>query len=133
MSVRDPRRRRVPRYWTASADAGPEPNPTTMPLCTNLSTCTERKSVGEHTRPRAAKAACSLLTRMNGYRTVSLAASKRSTTSASAAEAEQATPRRPVRRTEDGRQRLRHGIGHGRSCAGAEEDTLALTMASIDG
>jgi len=97
MSVRDPRRRRVPRYWTARADAGPEPSPTTMPLFTHLST-------------------------------VSLAASKRSATSASAAEAEQATPRRLGRRT-DGRQRFRRGLGQGRSCA--EEATLALAMASI--
>lgn len=38
MPVRDPRRRRVPRYWMARPDAGPEPSPTTMPLSTNLST-----------------------------------------------------------------------------------------------
>ena len=59
---------------------------------------------------------------------MSLAASKRSTTSASAAEAEQATPRRPGQRMG---QRFRRGLGQGRSWA--EEATLALAMASMDG
>lgn len=44
MPAREPRRRRVPRYWMARADAGPEPSPTTMPLVTNLSTWREAVS-----------------------------------------------------------------------------------------
>jgi hypothetical protein len=62
--------------------------------------------------------------------TVSLAASKRSTTSASAAEAEQATLRLA---TEDGGQCFRRGhLGHGRACNCNEGATLGLGMASMD-
>lgn len=107
----------------ARADAGPEPSPTTMPLVTNLSTWSEavgKSSLGNTETQR-------LQTSYEVSLTVSLAASKRSTTSASAAEAEQATPRR---RTEEGGQLFRRGLGHGRSCN--DGATLGLAMASMD-
>jgi hypothetical protein len=82
----------------------------------------QREGDGLHTNELVRRGQVSL--------TVSLAASKRSTTSASAAEAEQATLRLGK---EDGGQCFRRGhLGHGRSCNRNEGATLGLGMASMD-
>jgi hypothetical protein len=82
----------------------------------------QREGDGLHTNELVRRGQVSL--------TVSLAASKRSTTSASAAEAEQATLRLA---TEDGGQCFRRGhLGHGRACNCNEGATLGLGMASMD-